>query len=89
MVFQLAPLGVEIGRRHAHDQGAGVLHTALDLEGDGGARFDDPIIQPHPQPVLFQPPGQSVDGFFILAGVAQKQVVLKGHDGWSICTTIG
>jgi hypothetical protein len=54
-----------------------LLQTLLNLEGNGVPWLDSPGIQPHPQTILLQALSQSMDGFFILGAVAQKNVILE------------
>ena len=53
------------------------LVLVLDLRRDTVAGLDLPLIKPHSHPVRLQPVRHLANGIFVLAAVAEEDVVFK------------
>ncbi len=75
--FQVGPVRTEGIRRHTQDEDAGGFEPVIDLFGKAVAGFQNPIVEPHAQPVRPQALGDGAHDGFVLGAVAQEYVVLE------------
>lgn len=75
--FQLRPLVTVSLRRHAQHQRARLLQAFLNLRRNAVAGLQYSFIEPHAQPVRPQAFGEGAHAGFVLAAVAQEDVVVE------------